>query len=89
MDNLQKTELGIQALKQRNKILNAKQRRLLVLIGTKDFEILPPLIKRKIATEEILEQLLKMGMICLNETSSNLSLESNKAQISKFQPLVF
>ena len=35
MFNYQKTQLGLDALQQRTRDLNARQRRLLVLIGTK------------------------------------------------------
>ena len=38
MNHYQKTALGLDALQQRHIPLNARQRRLLVLIGTEDFE---------------------------------------------------
>ena len=79
MDQYQKTDLGIQSLKQRSLNLNARQRRLLLLIGTDDFDLLSEQFKRRIAPPELLEQLIEMGLIhcpaiphILSETSPHL-----------------
>ena len=63
MDNLKKTELGSEALRKRIVELNSRHRRLLLLIGTKDYATMNPLVKSKIAPPEMLEQLLGMGLI--------------------------
>ncbi|MFH7764991.1 hypothetical protein [Acinetobacter sp. BSP-28] len=63
MNQYHKTDLGIEILKQRSLNLNARQRRLLLLIGTDDFDLLPEQFKRRIASPELIEQLLEMGLI--------------------------
>ncbi|OTG71578.1 hypothetical protein B9T26_11710 [Acinetobacter sp. ANC 4169] len=63
MTQYYKTDLGIESLKQRSLNLNARQRRLLLLIGTDDFDLLAEQFKRRIAPPELLEQLLEMGLI--------------------------
>ena len=69
MNHYQKTALGLDALQQRHIPLNARQRRLLVLIGTEDFEQLADQFKQRIATPEILEQLIELGLIHSTQTS--------------------
>ena len=49
MDTFYKTELGFRTLKLRDLPLNARQRRLLVLIGTDDFSALNTAMKHRIA----------------------------------------
>lgn len=68
MNYYQKTTLGLDALQQRHIPLNARQRRLLVLIGTEDFEQLADQFKQRIATPEILEQLIDLGLIHSTKT---------------------
>lgn len=63
MSQYHKTDLGIESLKQRSMDLNARQRRLLLLIGTEDFNLLNEQFKKRIAPVELLEQLLDMGLI--------------------------
>lgn len=63
MDNLKKTELGIQALQKRIVELSSRQRRLLLLVGTKDYATMNPMIRSKIAPPEMLEQLRGMGLV--------------------------
>lgn len=63
MNHYLKTELGIDALKHRSLDLNARQRRLLVLIGSEDFQILNPTLKEKIATPTLLSELEEKGLI--------------------------
>ena len=63
MFNYQKTQLGLDALQQRTRDLNARQRRLLVLIGTEDFDLLGDQFKQRLAPPELIEQLLDMHLI--------------------------
>lgn len=63
MSQYHKTDLGIESLKQRSMDLNARQRRLLLLIGTEDFNLLNEQFKHRIAPAELLEQLVEMGLI--------------------------
>ncbi len=69
MNHYQKTALGLDALQQRHIPLNARQRQLLVLIGTEDFEQLADQFKQRIATPEILGQLIELGLIHSTQTS--------------------
>lgn len=70
MDHYIKTDLGMQVLKQRSFQLNARQRQLLLLIGTEDFRILSTTMKQRLATPEILKQLEELGLIFLNRVES-------------------
>ena len=58
-----KTDLGIQSLKQRSMNLNARQRRLLLLIGSDDFDLLSEQFKQRLAPPELLDQLIDMKLI--------------------------
>ena len=84
MNHYQKTALGLDALQQRHIPLNARQRRLLVLIGTEDFEQLADQFKQRIATPEILGQLIELGLIHSIQTSrvSSPIQPSSEAQAS-------
>jgi hypothetical protein len=84
MNHYQKTALGLDALQQRHIPLNARQRRLLVLIGTEDFEQLADQFKQRIATPEILEQLIELGLIHSTQTAhvSSPIQPSSEAQSS-------
>lgn len=77
MDQYFKTDLGIQALKQRTVQLNARQRQLLLLIGTDDYEILNSGLKQRLATPELIQQLEQLGLIFQNKAhrSSNHKTE--------------
>lgn len=91
MDHYQKTTMGIQALRERNLNLSARQRRLLVLIGTDDLNALNPLLKQKIATPELLEQLESLGLIQQNsvekytEENTPLKQSEDKTIFSNFK----
>ena len=63
MNEYNKTQLGIDTLQSRSKDLTARQRRLLVLIGTEDFTLLADQFKQRIAPPELLEQLSNLGLI--------------------------
>lgn len=84
MNHYQKTALGLDALQQRHIPLNARQRRLLVLIGTEDFEQLADQFKQRIATPEILGQLIELGLIHSTQTAhvSSPIKPSSEAQSS-------
>lgn len=75
MDHYVKTDLGMQALKQRTFQLNARQRQLLLLIGTDDFRVLNSAMKQRLATPEIVQQLEQLGLILPNRNMSNTSVE--------------
>ena len=77
MDHFLKTDLGIQTLKQRSIQLNARERQLLLLIGTADFKILNLELKKRLATPERLQQLEDLGLIFQNKVddSNNKDLE--------------
>ena len=77
MRHFLKTELGLQALKQRTLNLNARQRRLLLLIGTDDFQALNPEIKLKLAQPELLQQLEELGLIFSTEKSISVASTPN------------
>ena len=83
MNHYQKTALGLDALQQRHIPLNARQRRLLVLIGTEDFEQLADQFKQRIATPEILGQLIELGLIHSTQTAH---VSSPIEPLSEFQP---
>ncbi len=78
MDHYVKTDLGIQALKQRSFQLNARQRQLLLLIGTDDFKILNSGLKQRLATPELIQQLEELGLIFQNKVkqSNNIHTEA-------------
>ena len=77
MDHFLKTDLGIQTLKQRSIQLNARERQLLLLIGTADFKILNLELKKRLATPERLQQLEDLGLIFQNkiDDSNNKDVE--------------
>ena len=79
MSQYYKTDLGIESLKQRSMNLNARQRRLLLLIGTEDFDLLNEQFKQRIASPELLEQLINLGLIAddaLSHVNSSIILKS-------------
>ncbi|MFU9047952.1 hypothetical protein ACNAUY_16375 [Acinetobacter tibetensis] len=70
MIHYSKTQLGHDALKQRSLQLNARQRRLLVLIGTEDFDSMNEIFKQRLAPPELIEQLSEMGLIMASSIRS-------------------
>ncbi len=80
MDTFFKTELGFRTLKLRELELNARQRRLLVLIGTEDFKAMSAALKSRIASPELIQQLTDLGLIQLERTSESDSLNSLQQQ---------
>ena len=77
MFNYQKTELGFQTLKDRQLALNARQRRLLLLIGSDDFNQMPVHYQQRIAEETLLEQLMELGLIQPITAHDHLRLQSS------------
>ncbi|HQW53784.1 MAG TPA: hypothetical protein PLU69_07505 [Acinetobacter sp.] len=74
MSHFFKTELGQNALQQRNIALTARQRRLLLLIDHEDFKELEPNYKERIAPSELVQQLIDMGLLAQQTASaSNIS----------------
>lgn len=87
MEHYIKTDLGIQALQQRSFQLNARQRQLLLLIGTDDFKILNSGLKQRLATPELIQQLEDLGLIFQNQThqANPITIESTQRQQSPVQ----
>ncbi|WP_336169674.1 hypothetical protein [Acinetobacter sp. 161(2023)] len=74
MAGFYRTNLGRVALQQRNIVLNAKQRRLLLLIDHEDFQNLNDEFKKRIASPELIQQLIDLKLIAPSastETSTN------------------
>jgi len=89
MSQYHKTQLGLESLKQRSMDLNARQRRLLLLIGTEDFNLLNEQFKRRIAPTELLQQLLDMGLItysAIEQTQTTVSSAEMKSEIETSLP---
>lgn len=63
MSGFYRTNLGRVALQQRNITLNAKQRRLLLLIDHEDFQSLNTEFKKRIAPPELIQQLIDLKLI--------------------------
>ncbi|MEN8348405.1 hypothetical protein ABFP31_07320 [Acinetobacter nosocomialis] len=63
MSGFYRTNLGRVALRQRNITLNAKQRRLLLLIDHEDFQSLDTEFKKRIAPPELIQQLIDLKLI--------------------------
>lgn len=63
MAGFYRTNLGRVALQQRNIVLNAKQRRLLLLIDHEDFQNLNSEFKKRIASPELIQQLIDLKLI--------------------------
>lgn len=86
MLNYSKTELGIEALQQRSGDLNARQRRLLLVIGTEAFDLLNDSHKERLAPPELLDQLQEMGLIvasAVNDTQTQVA--ANSTPVSEIQ----
>lgn len=82
-----KTDLGIESLKQRSMNLNARQLRLLLIIGTEDFNLLNEPFKKRIAPAALLEQLLDLSLIACSDvkqiqTTVSAPVVNNKIKTS-------
>ncbi|QOW46709.1 MULTISPECIES: hypothetical protein [Acinetobacter] len=73
-----KTELGIQALQQRLFGLSPKLRRLLLLIGTPDFQKLTIQLQQNIATPEMLQHLEQLGLIQNIQTQNQTHIQESR-----------
>ncbi|WP_111894071.1 hypothetical protein [Acinetobacter sp. MB5] len=58
-----KTTAGNDALQQRSKLLSAKQRQLLFVLGTEAFDKLPEASQQRMLQPELIESLLSLGFI--------------------------
>ena len=84
MSGFYRTNLGRVALQQRNITLNAKQRRLLLLIDHEDFQSLDTEFKKRIAPPELIQQLIDLKLIA--PSSENYS--ELPEQISPQEPSI-
>jgi len=75
MAGFYRTNLGRVALQQRNIILNAKQRRLLLLIDHEDFQNLNVEFKKRIASPELIQQLVDLELIASTASTETLTDE--------------
>ncbi|MCU4529856.1 hypothetical protein POD11_06685 [Acinetobacter sp. P1(2023)] len=83
MAGFYRTNLGRVALQQRNIALNAKQRRLLLLIDHEDFQNLNSEFKKRIASPELIQQLIDLKLIApSNENYSELNEQISFPQSS-------
>lgn len=75
MAGFYRTNLGKVALQQRNIVLNAKQRRLLLLIDHEDFQNLNGEFKKRIASPELIQQLIDLELIAPTASTKTLTDE--------------
>lgn len=75
MADFYRTNLGRVALQQRNIVLNAKQRRLLLLIDHEDFQNLNGEFKNRIASPELIQQLIDLELIAPTASTKTLTDE--------------
>lgn len=75
MAGFYRTNLGRVALQQRNIVLNAKQRRLLLLIDHEDFQNLNGEFKKRIASPELIQQLIDLELIAPTLSTETLTDE--------------
>ncbi|MCG6036880.1 hypothetical protein MER72_05725 [Acinetobacter baumannii] len=75
MAGFYRTNLGRVALQQRNIVLNAKQRRLLLLIDHEDFQNLNGEFKKRIASPELIQQLVDLELIAPTVSTETLTNE--------------
>ncbi|RKG29981.1 hypothetical protein [Acinetobacter tianfuensis] len=78
MNHFYKTELGLHTLQHRNITLNAKQRRLLILIGSDDFNAMRHDQKQRLANIELLQQLLDLGLIAQMQNTAIKAVSEHK-----------
>ncbi|MBP2603980.1 hypothetical protein [Acinetobacter calcoaceticus] len=88
MAGFYRTNLGRVALQQRNIVLNAKQRRLLLLIDHEDFQNLNGEFKKRIASPELIQQLIDLELIApiaSTDTSTNEEIILKTSAINKVE----
>ncbi|MCG8284364.1 hypothetical protein MID07_06960 [Acinetobacter seifertii] len=86
MSGFYRTNLGRVALQQRNITLNAKQRRLLLLIDHEDFQSLNSEFKKRIAPPELIQQLIDLKLIATSNESYSELTEQISMQESSITP---
>nr|WP_151766943.1 hypothetical protein [Acinetobacter oleivorans] len=84
MAGFYRTNLGRVALQQRNIVLNAKQRRLLLLIDHEDFQNLNGEFKKRIASPELIQQLVDLELIA---PTASTETSTDEEIILKTSPL--
>ena len=82
MLHFSKTELGLQVLKDRSIPLSARQRQLLLLIGTPDLAVIIDTTKTRIVQPEILDVLVEKGLI-FNTNQNNIETAKINTNASK------
>lgn len=82
MAGFYRTNLGRVALQQRNIVLNAKQRRLLLLIDHEDFQKLNGEFKKRIASPELIQQLVDLELIAPTVSTETSTDEETILKIS-------
>lgn len=88
MAGFYRTNLGRVALQQRNIVLNVKQRRLLLLIDHEDFQNLNGEFKKRIASPELIQQLIELQLIApiaSTETSTGEEIIFKTSAINKVE----
>lgn len=88
MAGFYRTNLGRVALQQLNIVLNAKQRRLLLLIDHEDFQNLNGEFKKRIASPELIQQLVDLELIAPAASTETLTDEEiilKTSQINKVE----
>lgn len=81
MSTFYKTELGLQTLSTRQLTLSPKQRRLLILVGSDDFNSMNAVLQQQIAPPELIQQLLDLGLIQSNSTPTNPPLTTDHSSL--------
>lgn len=84
MAGFYRTNLGRVALQQRNIVLNAKQRRLLLLIDHEEFQNLNGEFKKRIASPELIQQLVDLELIA---PAASTETSTDEEIILKTSPL--
>ncbi len=85
MQQYYKTQLGLDTLKNKTLKLSARQRRLLLLIGTEDFQRMNESSKDSLAPQEILIQLTEMGLI-YHPVSNRIAALDEKSALAEISP---
>jgi hypothetical protein len=76
MMHFSKTQRGIDVLQDRSIPLTARQRRLLVLIGSQDFELLNDNLRQQLAPAELLDQLCALDLIVPAQTGATVNTQN-------------
>ena len=89
MFNFSKTPQGLQEIQNRSPHLNARQRRVLLLIDSPDFDILSAELKQRLAPENILQQLQDLGFIQSKHSPESVQSDSTPFEVtSSHHPLL-